>query len=242
MKKTLFIVLIAFCARPVLAQFSDSLRYYAGFTSTGTYNRTNASYYYLFNNALKLSAQKKSMSYNFFNKWLYGQKDDQLTNNDLFSNFDINLHKTFPHFYYWGLFSYPSAFSLKINNQLQSGGGIAYNIIEQKRTILNLSYGLLYDYSDILRDTLRKRYELVRHSFRIKIKWGIGTRLSFSGNAFYQPGVRDYTDYIIRSEATLSLKVKKWLSLTASMNYNEMSRTRAQNLFMTYGLVIENYY
>jgi len=225
------------------AQFSDSVNYYAGLSSTGTYNRTNSSRNFLLNNSLKFSARKKSLHYNLLNKWLYGEQNAKTSNNDYSSLLDVNLHKTFPHFNYWGLVNYTHSYSLKIVHQFQGGAGIAYNIVDRKNFELNISDGMIYDYSEIIRsDTTRNRYDTWRNSFRIRIKGNLRNKLSFNANGFYQPSVEYGHDYILKADVNLGLKIQKWLSFTVTCLYNEMSRTRSQNIFITYGLILENYF
>lgn len=226
-----------------LGQFSDSTPYYAGLSASGIYNRTNTSRYYLLNNGISLSARRKDLRYNALGKWLYGRQNEQLSNNDVLSTIDVDLYKTLPHFYYWGLFNYTSSYSLRIRTQLQAGLGGAYNIIDCKNTTLNISEGLLYEYSDIiLEDSSIQKYSTPRNSLRIKVRLGIGKVLSFSGTGFYQPSLEYAHDYIIRSDLSLGLKILKWFSLTTSLTYNEMSRTGTRNLFFSYGLTIEQYF
>jgi hypothetical protein len=132
---------------------------------------------------------------------------------------------------------------LKINNQLQAGLGIAYNIIDKKTLVWNLSDGILYDYSDLnLINNTREVYGTPRNSFRLQIKWNIKDRLVFNGNGFLQNSLQYRNDYIIKSDIGISVKLKKWLSLTSAFSYNKMSRTQTSNLLLTYGILIENYF
>lgn len=226
-----------------LGQFSDSTPYYAGLSASGIYNRTNTSRYYLLNNGFNLSARRKDLRYNAAGKWIYGRQNEQLSNNDVFSTVDVDLYRTLPHFYYWGLFNFTSSYSLRIRSQLQTGLGVAYNIIDRKTNSLNISEGLIYEYSDIiLEDSSVQKYSTVRNSIRLKVKLGIGRILSFSGTGFYQPSLQYAHDYIVRSDVNLGLKLRKWLSLTTSFTYNEMSRTNTRNLMFSYGLLIQQYF
>lgn len=219
----------------------DSAAFYAGFTSTGTYNRTNSSSYYLLSNGIKLGLKKKDLVWNSTSKWLYGQENRNLTNNDFSSAWDVNLYKTFPRFYYWGLLLYNTSYSLKINSQGQGGLGIAYNFIDKTTSQINLSDGILYDYSDLNpTDSTRQVYGTFRNSLRLQLKWKFKERFTFSGNAYLQNSLQYGHDYIIKSDVSLSLRIWKWMSLSSTFSYNEMSRTKSQNLFVTYGLTIEN--
>lgn len=241
--KLVLIIGCFLCCTGLQAQYTDSTSYYAGYISTGSYNRTNSSSAYLLNNGIKLGARKKDLALNSSNKWLYGEQNNILTNNDLSSAWDLNLYKTFPHFYYWGLFNYNSSYSLKINHQLQAGVGVAYNFFDTKKITVNLSDGIIYDYSDIvLSDGVREIYGTPRNSFRLQIKSNIKDRFVFNGNAFLQNSLQDAEDYIIKSDIGLSVKLKKWLSITSAFSYNEMSRTKKSNLIFTYGITLEKYF
>jgi hypothetical protein len=234
-------VLFIFCQK-AKAQFSDSVFYYAGITSTGSFNKTVTNSSYLFNNALRLGTKKKSVVMNSVNKWLYGAQNERQTNNDFSSAWDINLYKTFPHFNYWGMLNYVSSYSLKINHQFQGGIGVAYNVIDRPNLIVNLSDGVIYDYSDLNTAEGPDIYGTPRNSFRLHIKWNVKDRLVFRGNCFLQNSLQDAEDYIIKSDASLSIKVKKWLSLTSAFTYNRMTRNSTENLFITYGITLEKYF
>lgn len=226
-----------------LAQFSDSVHYHVNYTSTGSYNRTNTNRSYLINNTINLNYRKKPFQVNFNNKWLYGKQQGLLVNNDFSSLLDVNLYKTFPHFYYWGLFTYNKSYSLRINNQLQAGLGIACNIVDKINFKINLSEGILYDYSDVtLNDAVRDIYETPRNSFRFQVKYYYKQLFTFAGASYIQNSLEYGNDVIYRSDADMAVKIKKWLSLTAKFTYNKMNRTQRENLFMTYGFTIDTYF
>ena len=244
MKKSILILVITCLSNVLSAQFSDSVTYYTGLNATGTYNKTNdGGELYNFNNAARLSVRKKSVALNSNTKWVYGKQSDVLTNNDFSSALDFNLYKTFPHFYYWGLANYTSSFSLKQNHQLQGGLGIAYNFIDQEKANINVSDGLIYEYSDvILNDSTHEIYSTWRNSLRVSFRWDIRSRLFVNGVGYYQPSLNYGDDYIIRSDFALGIRLKKWLSLTTALSYNKVSKTQRENLLVTYGLVIEKYF
>lgn len=241
--RTIVFLIILTASSISKAQFSDSVQYYTNFTSSGMFNHANTQRNYLLNNSVKLSARKKSVSSNFLNKWLYGRQNEGLTNNDYSSTLDLNVYKTFPHFNYWGLFNYTSSVSLKINSQLQTGVGVAYTIIDRKRLALNISDGFIYEYCNIVAtDSSREMYYTVRNSFRIKFSGSLKNLLKVSAIGFYQPSLLQRDDYIIRYDANVALKLRRWISITTMLSYNKMNRTRAENLFLTYGLVFERYF
>jgi len=237
-----FIFTLLFCDE-VNAQYNDTTFHYVGLISSGSYNKTNSSTAYLLNNVLKMGIRKKDIALNSTNSFLYGDQNKKLTNKDFSSVWDFNLYKTFPQFYYWGLFAYNVNYSLRINNQLLTGIGIAYKFIDQPTRQINVSNGILYDYSDInLNDSTREIYSTPRNSLRLQIKWDIKNLLVFRGNAFLQNSLQDASDYIVKTDVSFSIKIKKWLSLTSALTYNQMTRTKKENLFVTYGLNIEKYF
>jgi hypothetical protein len=224
------------------AQFSDTTSYLVGLTATGTYNQTNLIRTYLLNNTLRTGIRKKSVAVNGVCKWLYGKQNEKRTNNDLSATLDVNLYKTFDHFYYWGLFVYNNIYSLRVNQQVQTGAGAAYNLIETKQLQLNLSDGIIYDYNDVLiSDTIRDVYETYRNSFRLQVKYSI-KNLNFRTAAFIQNSFEYKNDFIIKGEMSLSIKVRRHLNFTMQGNYNRMSRTKKETIFLTYGLTYERYF
>lgn len=225
------------------AQFSDTVHYHVSFVPSGSINKTNDGTVYLLNNAMKFNVKQKDVSLNFTNNWIYGKQNNSLTNNDFSSALDFNLYKTFPHFFYWGLANYNTSYSLKINNQLLTGLGIAYSIYDRKNTYLNISDGVLYDQSDlILSNNIRDVYHTYRNSLRLSFRFDLKDLIVLDGNDFLQNSFDRRHDYIIRSTTNLSVKLRKWLSLTTSLNYNRLNRTRSENLLFTYGLTIEKYF
>src|SRR3569833_739472 len=133
-----------------VAQAQDTLRrrdstYSIHIASTGSINNTESSASYLLNNAVNFSMKNRHSLLDFNNSWIYGAQQTGLTNNDVSSLLDFNIYPTSNRFYYWGLASYLSSFSLKINNQYQAGLGIACNIFDKKSISLNVSDGIVYD-------------------------------------------------------------------------------------------------
>jgi hypothetical protein len=227
----------------MLAQQNDSLKQHLNITSTGSFNKTDNYNSYIFANSLIYSIKKEKLKTNVQCKWLFGKQQQMLVNNDFSNSFDLNWYKTFPYFNYWLLFNYNKIYSLKVNDQLQYGAGIAYMLIHLKYLSLNISDGVLNDYSNIyLNDTTKTIYQTVRNSFRIQLKIDLNNRLNFISVAYLQNSFSDSNDYIIKEEATFSYKLLKWLSLSSRFTYDRMNRTGRENTFFTYGLTVENYF
>ncbi|MEX6687225.1 hypothetical protein QTN47_06950 [Danxiaibacter flavus] len=226
-----------------LAQFTDSTNYHVKFASTGILNRTNDGDSYVLTNGLNFNVNKKKMTFNSTTAWIYGLQNNNLTNNDFSTYEDFDLFKSTHRLYYWGLLTYEKSYSLKITNRFQAGGGIAYKTVTKPNFNLVLSDGFLYETSNLEDATLgHDVYQTVRNSFRVKYKLTIKNTVVLEGVGFYQPSMLDISDYIIKGSNSLSVKLNKWLSLTASEINNTISRTKRENLLVTFGITVEKYF
>lgn len=225
------------------AQFTDSTNYLVQFTSNGSINKTDESKAYLLNNVVRLGIRQKAISLNFNNNWIYGKQNQQLTNNDFSSTLDFNLYKTLPHFFYWGLANYNTSRSLKINNQLLAGGGIAYSLFDREEAYLNISNGILFDSSDInLENGLRDKYETIRNSLRVSFRFVVFKNIVLSNTSFIQNSFNNKNDYNIKTDAMLTYKLNKWLGFNTAYKFNRVSRTNRENSLLSYGLTFERYF
>jgi hypothetical protein len=238
--------LIITFSRAAIAQFNDTLHYHATFSSTGSINRTEDGNSYLLNNSFGFGVKKKeNLTLNLTSSFVYGKQNDDLTNRDFTTSFTANLFKYIPfkHSFYWALVNYNSSFSLKINDQTQVGAGLAYSVIDKKNVYLNFSDGVLYDQSNLmLKDTVHDIYNTYRNSFRLQFHFLIKDILVIDGTNFLQNSFQWGSDYIIHSNTSLTLKIKKWIGLTTALSYNKMNRTGSENLLFTYGLSIDKYF
>ncbi len=237
------IILLTFLALIIYtgsyAQYSDSTQYHVVLSSAGSINRTNEDKAYLLNNSMSFGIKKKSVVLNSSSSWLYGKQNGSLSNNDFSSTLNFNLYKTLPHFYYWGLLNYNTSYSLKIKNQLLAGGGIAYSIMDRENAYINLSDGVLFDQSSLLQG---ENYHTFRNSLRLQYHFVFKQLITLDGNHFLQSAFSRSNDHIIRSNTTLGLKIKKWISLTTALNYNKLTVTNRENLNFTYGLALDKYF
>jgi hypothetical protein len=232
--------LIAISMNIYAQQQSDTLYQYLNLTATGTYNETEINRSYLFSNSLNYSIKKKKIKSDLQSRWLFGKERQQLTNNDLYNSFNLNWYKFSPNFNYWLLFNYNNIFSLKVNNQIQYGVGVAYDLVHQTNFNFNISDGLINEHSDIyLMDTLRTVYQVLRNSLRLQLKINFGERFRFSSVSFLQSSLKNENDYILKEESTLSYMLKKWLSLTTRFTYDRINYIGREDLFITYGLTFE---
>jgi hypothetical protein len=238
------LIIFLFVDAVAFAQFNDSINYYVNHTSTGIINKTNDGSSYVFNNALKFNIYKKNYSLSTTNSWIYGENQNNKTNNDFTSVFDFNLFKTQRHIYYWGLIIYDKSYSLKINNRLQSGLGVGYYIIDRKNFVLQISDGILYENNDLYDSETggNPDYQILRNSFRVKFRLVAKEIFILEGSDFLQNSLASKEDYIIKSNTSLSIKLRKWLSFTTAVNYNKLNRTGRENLLINFGLTMDKYF
>ena len=240
MKKFAAFIVLFFCVATGFAQYNDSTFHRINVTSTGSINKTNDGRSYLLNNGVNFGIKKKDVVLSSTNTFVYGNQNNTLTNRDFSSSLFFNLYKTLPRFYYWGLLNYNTSYSLKINNQILGGVGVAYSIIDNKDAYINFSDGVLYDKSSLLGGSLD--YSTYRNSFRINYHFAITQIITLDGSNFLQSSFNNGNDYIIKSTNTISFKLNKWINLTSSLNYNRMNITSRENLLFTYGLSFDKYF
>lgn len=235
--------MLAGTALRAAAQFSDSVHYHLKYAGTGTLNRTNETRSYLLNNALNFQVEKNRVAGHAAASWVYGEQDAELSNNDFNASLDFNRYTSNPRFYYWGLGAFETSYSLKVINRSQAGFGAAYELFNDPDGLaLNLSEGLLYEYSALrMTDTSEEFYSTARNSFRLRLRFKVLPWLGFESTSFAQHSLADVHDYILRSSSSLSLKLREWLALTTALNYNKVSRTKSENLTLSFGLTLETW-
>jgi len=225
------------------SQFNDSVHHHFTFTSTGVYNKTKDQKSFVFNNAVAFEVNKKKITYNTGASWIYGIQNKQLSNNDFSAAANVDFLKDIRRLYYWALVNYDNSYSLKINYRFQSGAGIGYSIIKKPNLKLEASDGIVFETSDLTDPNIGKDvYQTVRNSLRVKYLWSYNKTFSLEGTNFYQPSLISFSDFILKLNNKLSVKLNKWLSVNATMTYNKISRTNRENLLLTYGITVENYY
>ncbi|SKA44595.1 Protein of unknown function, DUF481 [Chitinophaga eiseniae] len=243
MKRIVALIVVLLYGYAGFAQFSDSTHYLVKYASTGSINRTNDGNSYLLNNNLGFKVSKKRVTLNAGASYVYGKNNASLTNNDVSAAVDFNLYTDTAQIYYWGLANYDKSYSLKINNRFQGGAGIGYDLIRRPNALLNITDGLLFENSNLfLHDTIQDVYSTVRNSFRVQYKWTIHNIVVLEGNNYFQNSLIHGDDYMIRCINSMSVKLRSWLSLTASMTYNKLNRTDRENLLFNYGVTFEKYF
>jgi hypothetical protein len=226
------------------AQFSDSLTHRVRLSTSGTFNKTSDGLTYLLNNSGGFSVKKKQFVMNSNASWLYGGTLEKMTNNDVNASVDFNVYsKKVPDLYYWGLVNFTSSFSLKINEQIQSGAGLAYRIFNKEDLMFSVSDGLIFETSNIIQpDSVELRYETVRNSLRLQLNWKHKELVTVTGSGFWQPSLTYRNDHIVTSNLNVGFKVWRWVTLNTALNYNLISRTRKENFILTYGIAFERFF
>lgn len=242
---TVFVTCLC-CLTTILtrAQFNDTTNYYVNLSSIGVANKTNDRESWLLNNHFKFSVYKKQISLNTSAGMIYGQQNGLLSNRDFISALDFNYYLKDKPTYFWGLATYEKNFSLKINNRIQTGLGVGYNLIQRENIVINISDGVLYENSDLPLTAEGENidYATLRNSFRLRYRFIFNNIVTFDGTDFLQHSLSDRSDYIIRTQNNLSLKLLRWLSVTAGVTYNKLNKTGRENLLINYGVTIERYF
>jgi hypothetical protein len=238
------ILFVAFSALHAKAQFNDTTNYFIRHSSTGVVNKTNEGSAFVFNNNLRFSVYRKSVSINTNNSWIYGEQQGSLSNNDFASSLDFDVYKARKNLYFWGLLSYEKSFSLKIHNRFQGGLGLGYYLLDHQNFVIQLSDGILYEASQLYdqEDLADADYQTYRNSFRLKFRFVFRDMITFDGVDFIQHSLADRKDYVIRLNTNLSVKLYKWISLTVASSYNKLNKTSRENFLLNYGLTLEKYF
>ncbi len=243
--RLLLLICCCCCQVLVYAQFNDSVHHQLGVNFAGNLNRSPTATTYLLNNGFKYSLNKKKTQLNFNNAWVYGENSGKLTNNDYNASLDFNVFRdNKARFNYWGLAGYTTSYSLKIQNQLQTGLGAAYKIIDKDGVaMLRISNGILYEGNSILvSDSIKQNYSTFRNSLRLQLRLYYKKIITFESTGFWQPSLQYKNDYIVNSQMALNVRLLQWLSLSTRYSYNRISRTDRQNMLFTYGVVIDHYF
>ena len=245
----LLILSLIFCFSVLLfnnatAHFHDSTNYFVSLSSIGAANKTNDREQWLLNNNFRFSIYKKHISLNSSAGFIYGQQNGLLSNRDFLGALDFNRYLNKRPIYFWGLATYEKNYSLKINSRVQTGLGVGYSLLDRENAIITLSDGILYEHSDLPLTSEGEDidYTTFRNSFRLKYRFVFKNTITLDGSDFLQHSLSDRSDYIIRSQTNLSMKLLRWFAITAGLTYNKLSKTGRENLLMNFGVTIERYF
>ncbi len=243
MLKTITIGLCLFLFVQVSAQFNDSTHYRFRFLGTGTLNRTDDAHSFTFSNGIQFNINRKKTALDLSAGYVYGLQNKQLVNNDFSTTANLDFGKGKQVMYEWGLLTYQTSYSLKIDYKVQGGGGIGFYILDSPKTRLSISDGFLYEANNQLdADGNKEVYRTVRNSFRLKYRFIINNIIAFNGTNFVQPSILSIHDYILNFNNDVSVKISKWLNVTSAFSYNRINRTNRQNLLFTIGVSVDRYF
>lgn len=239
----IIVIIAKFTCVACYAQAQDSSSYYVYGGSTGTFTKTNDLRSFVINNAVKFTASRNRLSFQTSHSWVYGKQSESKINDDISSVVELNFLKDQHKLYYWSLGTFDRSYSLKIEHRFQVGAGVGYNFFQTPRLLLVLSDGFIYEDGNLTDAYLGERnYNLWRNSLRLKYRWVISDVFILDGSAFLQPSISTRHDTILKSSTTLSMKIKKWLSISSAVNYNKITLTGRENLLVTYGIILERFF
>ena len=204
----------------------DTLKFKSQIYISGYWNKTNTSNtsLYTFKTYNTLSSKKHIIFLE--TGYVYGiQMKSQLTNNDynIIANFNFRRDKKI---YYWFSTQYDKSYSLDINFRIQNGGGLGLYLFKSEKFYINISDGLIYEYST---------YNNYRNSARLKI-FLKSNNINLESSTYYQPSLINNTDFIIKSSNTLSISLKKWLGIQCNYTNNIVSLSEKRNELYTVGI------
>jgi hypothetical protein len=238
-----FLVSVMSCV-DAYGQVADSVSYHISVSSTGNFSRSNDQRSYLFNNIAKVSRDGRNLFWQGSAGWIYSEQSGVKINNDFTAVLESDILRKRQRLYYWALGAFDKSYSLKIDHRLQAGAGLGYTVVESEKGLIVVSDGFLYERSELTDAELGYlQYDVWRNSLRLKYRWLPSPVVTLEGSAFVQPSLSDWgDDMIIRSSTTLSVKLKKWLSLATSCTYNRITLTGRENLIVTYGVTLDHFY
>lgn len=239
----LALLTLVLISRTAFGQFNDSINHYLYIGSTGTFSKTNDLASYVLANNIKFTVSKKRFSFHTANSWVYGKQSDIKSNNDFSSLAEFDFLKNEKRLYYWGNATFDKSYSLKIDYRYQTGAGVGFNIVQNPKLLLNVTEGFIFENGSLIDKDLGERdYDVWRNSARFKYRWVIQDIIVLDGFVLYQPSISTSHDTIFKTATTLSIKVRKWLSLSSAFTYNEITLTDRRNLIITYGVVMERFF
>lgn len=222
------------------SQMNDSTHFKIKLSTQGNINHTQTSSSQLFLNGFGFDITQKKLELNSIANWIYGENDKKVSNNDWNALINLNCYTNFRPVYYWGLFSYNSSYSLQVNQQFQTGAGLAVKFFEGKDFSFSISDGILYEWTNITTNEGDiVEYNTWRNSLRLKVKYKYKDLANISTTFFHQPSLQIENDYILISMTSLQIKLWKWISINTQLQYNKVSRTEKENFTFSYGLSFE---
>lgn len=223
------------------SQRTDTAVFHLKATLTGIINKTNTANSYLSNNNVRFSILKGPSIFNSVYSWIYGKQLTGITNNDYYAGLDYNYYDSARVLSAWSYVGYDKSYSLKLNGRFQGGVGLGADLLESQYISLNISEGIIFEYNDYYQtaDIQQNINQVYRNSLRIKSTIIIKKKIILNTTNFWQQSFSDKEDYILKSNSTLNLKLKKWLSLTVAVAYNKINLTGGETFLLNYGLTFD---
>ncbi len=221
---------------------ADTLQYKLGLANTGILNHTRLTNAYTISNTVKFSVKGRKTELDAGANYTYGVTDNELVNNDVTANLSGNRYVFADRRYYiWAIGAYESSYSLGVASRTQAGAGVAWSPIDSPRAYVNFSEGVLVENSNIKQsDNTTITQQTLRNSFRFRFRFASAeNRVVFEGTNSIQNSFKDFNDYILRLNNSLTVKVYKGVGLTAAAAYNKVTATDRENLLLTLGFKVD---
>lgn len=249
------LLLILLFSTSAIAQFSENSTHRFGYKiiSTGSYSSGNAPKVTSINSVeLSFLSNNKKLALKSLTTYTYNNVNYRaLENNAL--NRNIFFYKTSKKIYPIGLLWVENSLIRKFNFLIQTGAGMAYVPIENKKNHLNLAGFISYEskhFNGIIFNN--KRYngletiETTRFNLRVHGIHSIGTfPIQLNYEAYYQPSLAYFHNYRLHGESAISLAISKKFSVRMGVTYNKesvvLSTVKPQDITMTWGLSFSNF-
>jgi hypothetical protein len=240
-----FYISLIFQSTKVLGQKNDTTDHKIKYDLKGSYNKNTNNQNFILNNELGYSYKINHLEFNANTKWIYGFNSEKLVNNDFTGIVDGNyFFDSLKMFNAWILGSYLTSYSLKVFNEYQTGAGLAYKILDNKKNkhfFLRISDGIIFESSNFLNtDGTTNAYNTIRNSLRVQAKiYFMNNKVALEHTSFWQPSLDIKNDYNFRSSTELKISISSNMAFGTKYEYNYISRTQRENTIINYGISIQ---
>jgi putative salt-induced outer membrane protein YdiY len=189
-------------------------------------------------NYAELERNDSLISADFNYKFVYQKEDKEETNKGFNAGLNFDLFQ-------YGKWSPFVATEIQTNKykgydfKISALTGFKYRIFTKKDTCdYSVSAAVVYDNVNYTAEENKLDREVMRISIRPKIKQKIGDNFYIGHSTFYQPSVKDFSDYIITSTTRFSSKITTKLFLEVSFNYEYRSKLPTED-YKNYDMTTE---
>lgn len=232
----LFFIPVILFAQDSAHQKSD----WSGFLSgDGLYQSGNTRKFYVQGKG-EITRADKLLETILFASIGYGENKGLKDDNDIMASFTADLYyknKVSPFILQYLNYSFAKGIDLRS----QSGGGVKYVPIENKKNKTSISMALIYDYENLADKPGNFDQDKLRLSFRLKtVQNLLKERLIFTLVAFFQPDISQISSANFWINNNLHIPVHENISFTANYLYTfqdvvSVGRVRADNK-LTFGM------